>query len=97
MNSKTFAFVGGLVGLGVFLVVGLLPSIVYGGFAGTVLASSILGEPLSGQIISRLLIAFGMLVGLLATGGVFVVIGSALGAGVHALAHSPKALLKKKV
>jgi len=87
-GSRTFAFAGGVVGLITFLAIGLLPSIVYGGFAGVTMASAILGGPVDGGALSRGLVVFGMVVGLLGTAGVFVVIGAALGAGVYAAARA---------
>ncbi len=83
--SRTFAFIGGLVGLVTFLFVGLLPSIVYGGFAGVTLVSSILGGPIDSSLLARGLVVFGMVVGLLGAAGVFVVVGAALGAGAYGL------------
>ena len=79
---RTFAFGGGVVGLITFLAVGLLPSIVYGGFAGVTLASAMLGGPIGTSLLARGLVVFGMTVGLLGTAAVFVVLGAAAGAAV---------------
>ncbi len=87
-GSRTFAFAGGIAGLVTFLLVGLLPSIVYGGFAGVTMASSILGGPADGSLLGRGLVVFGMVVGLLGAGSVFIVIGAALGAGAYGLVRS---------
>ena len=87
-TSRSFAFAGGITGLVTFLFFGLLPSIVYGGFAGVTMASSILGGPADGSLVGRVLVAFGMVVGLLGTGSVFIVIGAALGAGVYGVVRS---------
>jgi hypothetical protein len=86
--SRTFSFIGGLIGFVTFLFVGLLPSIVYGGFAGVTLASSILGGPIDSSVLARGLIVFGMVVGLLGAAGVFVVVGAAVGAGAHGLVRA---------
>ena len=85
---RTFAFGGGIAGLISFLAIGLLPSIVYGGFAGVSLASAIVGGPIDGSMLARGIVVFGMVVGLLGTAGVFVVIGAALGAGVYSVARN---------
>lgn len=85
---RTFAFGGGIVGLVTFLAVGLLPSIVYGGFAGVSLASAILGGPVDASLFARGLVVFGMVVGLIGTASIFIVIGAALGSGVYSLARS---------
>ncbi len=87
-GSRTFAFGGGVVGLVTFLFVGLLPAIVYGGFAGVTLASAILGGPVEGNLLARGLVVFGMVIGLLATAGIFIVVGAAIGAGVYAIVRS---------
>jgi hypothetical protein len=84
---KTFAFGGGIVGLVTFLAVGLLPSIVYGGFAGVSLASAILGGPVDANLLGRGLVVFAMVVGLLGTAAIFIVIGAAAGSGVYSLAR----------
>ena len=89
MNRKTFSFVGGIFGLVLFLFIGLLPSIVYGGFAGVTLGTAILGAPLNGELLSRALIVFGMAVGLLGTSGVFIVFGSIAGTAMHAVMSMP--------
>lgn len=98
MDKRTFAFVGGLVGLVTFLTVALLPSIVYGGYAGVILSSAILGVQLTGQLLSKAIIVFGMVAGLLSTAGIFVVLGAALGAGAHSVVESlPVTLARKKI
>ena len=87
-GEQTFAFGGGIIGLVAFLVVGLLPSLVYGGFAGASLAAGLLGHPVDGSLMSRGITLFGMVAGLLATGGVFVVMGAVAGSTVHAMARA---------
>lgn len=86
--SHSFAFAGGIVGLVTYLVVALLPSIVYGGFVGVTLASGIFGTPVDANILARVVVLFGMVVGLLATAGLFVVVGAALGAAVYAIVRA---------
>ena len=92
-GDRTFAFGGGLIGLIAFLVIGLLPSLVYGGFAGAALAAGLLGHPVDASLMARGITIFGMVAGLLATGGIFVVMGAVLGSTVHALA---RATMKKE-
>lgn len=92
MNKKfnayrMFSFGGGLVGLITFLVVGLLPALVYGGFAGVSLASVIFGNPLGTNLAGRIFAVGGMAVGALGTGALFTVVGAAIGAGIYSLAH----------
>lgn len=87
-GERTFAFGGGIIGLLAFLVVGLLPSLVYGGFAGAALAAGLLGHPVDASMMARGITIFGMVAGLLATAGVFVVVGAVVGSTVHALARA---------
>ena len=82
VGYRTFAFGGGVVGLITFLATGLLPSIVYGGFAGVTLAAAMFGAPVDASLIGRGVVLFGMVVGLLGTAAIYVVVGAALGAGV---------------
>ncbi len=74
MNSKTASLVGAGIGLVLFLAVALLPALLYGGYAGVLLAGGIFGTPLQATLLVRALIVFGM------------VMGAAAGAGVAALA-----------
>ena len=78
INPQTFTFVGGVTGLVAFLFVGLLPSLVYGGYAGVALAAAILGAPIQGTM-ARAFVAAGMAFGLLTVAGLFVVIGAIAG------------------
>jgi hypothetical protein len=84
-RGATASFVGGVAGLLGYLVVGLLPSLVYGGYAGVALGTALLGAPLDSSILARAIVAFGMVAGVLATAGLFVVLGAVMGAGVHVL------------
>ena len=86
--GATASFVGGVGGLLVYLVVGLLPSLVYGGYAGVALGSALLGAPLDGAIVARAIVAFGMVAGVLATAGLFVVVGAVMGAALYTVARS---------
>jgi hypothetical protein len=79
---KTYTFFGGVLGLIIFLTVGLLPAIVYGGFAGVTLAGAILGTPIGTSILAKALVVFGMVTGLLGTASIFVVLGAIFGTGV---------------
>jgi hypothetical protein len=75
---KTTTFIGGIVGLVTFLCVGLLPSLVYGGFAGAILSSSLYGPLLQPNLLQRGMVVGGMLIGLLSTAGLFTVLGAAI-------------------
>ncbi len=84
-NKKIPALIGAGVGLTVFLALGLLPALLYGGYAGVLLAGGIFGTPVTASIAVRALIVFGMVLGVTAVGSLFAVAGAAVGAAVGAL------------
>jgi hypothetical protein len=85
MNKKIPALVGSGVGLALFLAIGLLPSLLYGGYAGVLLAGGIFGTPLQATFLARALIVFGMVLGVTAVGSLFAVAGAFVGAAIGAL------------
>jgi hypothetical protein len=78
MELKTATTLGSFAGLAAFVAVGLLPSLAYGGYAGHLLAGGI-GGPLA---VSRLLVLFGMGLGIVGVGSLFAVIGAMVGTAV---------------
>jgi hypothetical protein len=84
-NSKVPALVGAGIGLATFLAVALLPALLYGGYAGVLLAGGIFGTPVTASIGVRALIVFGMVLGVTAVGSLFAVAGAAAGAAVGLL------------
>jgi hypothetical protein len=85
MNKKTPTLIGAGIGLAAFLALALLPSLLYGGYAGLLLAGGILGTPVEPTLLPRALIVFGMVLGVLAVGSLFAVLGAVAGAAVGAL------------
>ena len=85
MNKKIPTLVGAGIGLALFLAVALLPAMLYGGYAGVLLAGGIFGTPVEPTLLSRALIVFGMVLGVVAVGSLFAVVGAAAGAAVGAL------------
>ncbi len=85
MNRKTPTLIGAAVGLALFLAVALLPSLLYGGYAGVLLAGGIFGTPVKATILVRALVVFGMVLGVLGVSSLFAVGGAAAGAAVGAL------------
>ena len=73
-------------GLALFLTVALLPALLYGGYAGVLLATGIFGAPMQETLLVRGLIVFGMVLGVTAVASLFVVGGAAGGAAVSLLA-----------
>jgi hypothetical protein len=84
-NKKIPTLIGSGIGLAVFLAVGLLPAMLYGGYAGVLLAGGIFGTPVEATLLARALIVFGMVLGVVAVGSLFAVVGAAAGAAVGAL------------
>jgi hypothetical protein len=86
MARKNFTLIGAAVGLAIFLALALLPSLLYGGYAGVLLAGGIFGTPVSSTFLVRALIVFGMVLGVAGVGSLFAVSGAAAGAAVSVLA-----------
>src|SRR5512138_2578062 len=89
-TNKTPALVGAGIGLAVFLAVALLPALLYGGYAGVLLAGGIFGTPLQATFLVRALIVFGMVLGVLAVGSLFAVGGAFVGAAIGALSGAAR-------
>lgn len=77
--------VGAAVGLALFLGVGLLPAVLYGGYAGVLLAGGMFGTPIQATLPVRALVVFGMVLGTVGVGALFTVAGAACGAAVSVL------------
>ncbi len=88
MNRKLPSLIGAGVGLALFLAVGLLPSLLYGGYAGVLLAGGIFGTPVGATFLVRALVIFGMVLGVAGVGSLFAVSGAAAGAAVGALTRA---------
>src|SRR5512139_2878672 len=84
-TNKTPALIGAGIGLATFLAVALLPAMLYGGYAGVLLAGGIFGTPVTASLAARALIVFGMVLGVTAVGSLFAVAGAAFGAAVGAI------------
>ncbi len=85
MTTKTATLVGASMGLALFLAVGLLPALLYGGYAGVLLAGGILGTPLAPSFLTRCFIVSGMVLGVAGVASLFTIAGAVVGAVVHAL------------
>lgn len=86
MNKKLPTLVGAGIGLALFLAIALLPALLYGGYAGLLLAGGIFGTPVQATFLPRALIVFGMVFGALAVGSLFAVAGAVAGTAIGALA-----------
>ena len=72
-------------GLALFVAIGLLPAMVYGGYASVLLATGISGAPVQSTILTRALIVLGMVAGVVAVGALFAVVGAAAGGAIRVL------------
>jgi hypothetical protein len=83
--NRTFSLVGVGVALVAFIMFGLLPSMLYGGYAGILLASGIFGTPVQATFIVRAFVVIGMVFGVTAIASLFAVVGAVAGAVVGTL------------
>jgi hypothetical protein len=88
-RSKTVAVVGAAVGFALFLGVALLPALVYGGYAGLLLAGGIFGNPVPQTLLARGLVGFGSVLAVLASASVFTVAGAACASFIGSLFAAP--------
>jgi hypothetical protein len=84
-QNKLFTLVGAGIGLALFLAVALLPAVLYGGYAGLLLAGGIVGTPVAPTFFVKGLIIFGMVLGVTGIASLFAVLGAVAGAAVGAL------------
>ena len=77
--STRLAYLGGGVGLGLFAAFGLLNASFIGGLLGINIVGSLFGYPIPGTLFARMIIAFGMLTGVMVTGLVFIIAGMLMG------------------
>jgi hypothetical protein len=89
MSNKIPSLIGAGVALALFLAVALLPALLYGGYAGVLLAGGIFGTPVQPTFLARALIVFGMVLGVTAVGSLFAVAGAFVGAAIGALTKLP--------
>ena len=88
-TNKLPSLIGAGVGLALFLAIALLPSLLYGGYAGVLLAGGIVGTPVTPTFLVRALVVFGMVLGVTGVGALFAVAGAAAGAAIAALTGGP--------
>ncbi len=84
-NRKLPSLVGAALGLAVFLAVGLVPAMLYGGYAGVALAAAVLGAPVAGGGIAGAFVVLGLGLGVVVTGAFFAAAGAAAATAVAAL------------
>jgi hypothetical protein len=85
IHHRTASLIGAGVGLAAFLAIALLPALLYGGYAGVLLATGIFGIPVKATLAVRALIVFGMVLGVTSVASLFALAGAAAGAAVSVL------------
>jgi hypothetical protein len=74
--------VGAVLGVIVFVLVGLRSAILYGGWTGLLIAGAFFGHPVKMHLGAKILVGVGSVLGALALGAFFTVAGSVLGSFV---------------
>jgi len=87
MQKKTPAVVGAILALVAFGLVAAIPSALYGGYAGVLLAGGLFGTPLPQTFLVKALISFGSILGIVGVGSLFAVTGGVIGSAVGAVSH----------
>jgi hypothetical protein len=83
-KTSSYSFLDAAIVFVIFLFVGALPGVLYGGYLGLVVAHSVLGTPNEGTVLARMLIGSGMVLGFSASLALFLVTGAAVRATVGA-------------
>ena len=94
--SRKMAYIGAGCGIVLFAVFGLLPGSFLGGVMGLSISGGLFGLPVSSGILSRMIVAASMVVGVMVSGIMFItassVTGWLLGTVVDALSAGKKEL-----
>jgi len=77
--TKKLAYMGAGCGVVLFAIFGLLPGSFLGGVMGLNIAGTLLGTPVSSGVLSRLIVAASMVVGVMVSGIMFIMASSTAG------------------
>ncbi|HDO35794.1 MAG TPA: hypothetical protein ENH07_05815 [Nitrospirae bacterium] len=77
--ANRLSFICAGAGIALFAVFGLLPGSFIGGVLGLNMAGVMFGTPVAASVLSRIVVAIGMLTGVMVTGLMFLVGGATLG------------------
>lgn len=94
--SSILTYTGAGLGLGLYAVFGVLKSSFIGGIIGINLAGVIMGLPLESNVLSRVIVALGMLLGIMVAGLIFVSAGASLGWAIGKVADSAREVSRKR-
>ena len=77
--SNRLAYIGAGIGLALYAIFGLLYGSLLGGIVGLNIVHSLYGTTLASAVLPRIIVALGMLTGVLTAGTVVVLCGAAMG------------------
>jgi hypothetical protein len=77
--TKNLTYIGAGAGVVLFAVFGLLPGSFLGGVMGLNLSGSLLGTPVSSGILSRVIVAVSMVIGVMVAGIIFITASATMG------------------
>ncbi len=78
MGSK----IGGVIGAIAFLFFGLVPGFYFGSYATLIILSRLIGGPLKASVIVNILVAMGIIIGIVCIAAVFIVVGAIFGTAI---------------
>jgi hypothetical protein len=78
-SLKTLTYIGAGIGFAAFLVLGIVPGMLYGGYAGLAMAGNILGSPVEPTFLAKGITVGGIIFGTLASLFLFLVVGAFCG------------------
>ena len=81
----TGAKIGSLISFVLFVLFGLVPALLYGGYMGLIMTTTLLGPVVAAGLFSQFLVAGGMCLGVVATLALFLVLGALGGAGIESV------------
>jgi hypothetical protein len=84
MGTKIGATLGGIA----FLIFGVLPGFFFGSYGTLLVLKHLVGGPVEPTVIVRMVVAVGILLGIVCIGSVSVVMGSILGTGIGYLVEA---------
>ena len=87
MGTKIGAALGGVA----FLIFGVLPGFFFGSYGTLLVLNHLMGGPVEPTVIVRMVVAVGILLGIVCIGSVSIVVGSIIGTGAGYLVEAVSA------
>ena len=84
MGTKIGATLGGLA----FLIFGLIPGFYFGSYGTLVVLKHLMGGPVEATVLVRMIVAVGIMLGIVCIASVSIVVGSVLGTGLGYLVEA---------